>query len=399
MRKLFKWFGVSCAVAVAAILAAVVFGDTILKDPQGNVAFGWDKQRHRFRILEKPELMLDGPHAFRTANGYRIVDTERDGAAWRLRERLLTTEAPTVVVRVDNAAATRFEVPLRPTPSPAQAVFAQNPPRLLMVSDMEGEFDKFVALLRAQGVIDERLHWRYGTGHVALVGDFVDRGEHMVPLLWLVYRLDDEASKAGGRMHYVLGNHEQLAMSGRKKYWPRRLVVTAQALGEDGDERLFSDETVLGAWLRSKPVMAKVGDHLLVHGGVSREFLAANLDIDAANALARDHLNMELDALPPRAQAVLGRHGLTWYRGMAMPDDRDRALEADPAAHLERVLRRYSARRVAIGHTIVKDVALQRQGALLRLDVHHAEQTPQAALYENGALWRVDANGLRVALD
>lgn len=399
MRRLLKWLGLALMAAVLAILAMVVFGGFKLKDPQGNVAFGWDSQRHRFRILETPQLMLDGPHVFRAADGYRVVDTERVGEAWRLRTRTLSPEAARVGVRVDNPAATQFEVPLRSAPSAAQAVFERNPPRLLMVSDMEGEFDKFVALMQSQGVIGKDLHWRYGTGHVALVGDFVDRGEHMVPLLWLVYRLEAEASEAGGRVHYVLGNHEQLAVSGRKSYWPRRLVATAQALGDDGDERLFSDETVLGAWLRSKPVIAKVGDHLLVHGGVSQAFLDANLDIDAANALARDYLDIDIDTLPPRLQPVLGRNGLTWYRGMAMPDDGKYALEADPAAHLERVLARYSARRVAIAHTIVPDIVLQQQGALLRLDVHHAEQVPQAALYEGSKLWRVDANGGRAALD
>lgn len=399
MRTLFKWLGLLLCAAVVAVLAMVVFGGFKLKDPEGNVAFGWDSQRHRLRILETPQLMLDGPHVFRVADGDRVVDTERVGETWRLRTRTLSPEAAVVTVRVDNPAATRFDVTLRPTPSPAQAVFEQNPSRLLMVSDMEGEFDKFVALMQAQGVIDEHLHWRYGTGHVALVGDFVDRGEHMVPLLWLVYRLDDEASKAGGRLHYVLGNHEQMAMSGRKSYWPRRLVATAQALGDDGDERLFSKETVLGAWLHSKPVMAKVGDHLLVHGGVSQAFLAENLDIDATNALARDSLGVELDELPPRLQPVLGRQGLTWYRGMAMPDDRKYALEADPAAHLKQVLARYGVKRIAIAHTIVPNIVLQQQGGLLRLDVHHAEQVPEAALYEDGTLWKVDANGARVPLD
>ena len=395
MRMLFKWLGLLLVAAVLAMLAMVVFGGFKLKDPQGNVAFGWDSQRHRFRLLEQPELMLEGPHVFPVADGFRVIDTERVGEAWQLRVRMLAPTSRTVSVSVDNAVATRFDVSLRPTPAPAEAVFAQNPSRLLMVSDMEGQFDKFVALLRAQGVVDAELHWRYGDGHLALVGDFVDRGEDMVPLLWLIYRLEDEASKAGGRLHYVLGNHEQLAMSGRKSYWPRRLVATAQALGDDGDERLFSDETVLGAWLRSKPVLARVGDHLLVHGGISQAFLTQDLDIESANALARDYLNADIESLPTPLQPVLGRHGLTWYRGMAMPGDKHESLEADPAEHLRQVLARYAATRIAIAHTLVPDIVLQQDGRLLRLDVHHAEQTPQAALYEDGVLWRVDARGGR----
>ena len=98
------------------------------------------------------------------------------------------------------------------------------------------------------------------------------------------------------------------------------------------------------------------------------------------------------------ADIVLGRTGLTWYRGMAMPDDAKQGREADPAAHLQHVLARYGARRLASGHTLVPDIVLEQQGRLLRLDVHHAGQTPQAALYEAGVLWRVDADGGRTRL-
>lgn len=267
-----------------------------------------------------------------------------------------------------------------------------------MLSDMEGEFDRFTALLRAQDVIDDGLHWRYGDGHVALVGDFVDRGDDMTAVLWLIYRLQAEAEAAGGRVHYVLGNHEHLAMSGRKKYWPGGLVAFANALGDDGDERLFSAQSVLGAWLAEQPVIARIGDHLLVHGGVSEPVLAMDLDVDQINALARSHLHRVPEDLLDDARTLLGRDGLTWYRGMAMPDDAKQRRERDPAAHLQRVLARYGARRIAIGHTLVPDITLEQQGRLLRLDIHHAEQTPQAALYEGGVLWRVHADGNRVRL-
>lgn len=388
------------AVLIVGILTLTVFGGFRLKDPQGNVAFGWDSTRHRFQVMEKPRLMLEGPHVFPVADGYQVIATEQSGEDWRLAKVYLPLNPlPVLTVRVDNPAKTQFEVAVRAVPVTAEAVYEQNPPRLLMVSDMEGQFDKFVSLLRSQHVLDEQLHWRYGDGHVALVGDFVDRGEDMTPLLWRIYRLEEEAVRAGGRVHYVVGNHEQLAMSGRKKYWPRRLIATAQALGEDGDERLFSDKSVLGVWLRSKPVIVKLGDHLLVHGGVSQAFLAENLSIDATNELARKYLDSELIGLPPRLEPVLGRNGLTWYRGMAMPGDKKYALEANPLTHLRSVVARCQVKRVAIAHTIVPDIVLEQQGMLLRLDVHHAEQTPQAAYYENARLWRVDANGERFALN
>lgn len=400
MRKAIEWIGIVAGAAILAMLAFAVFGGFRLKDPQGNVAFGWDSQRGRFQILERPELALDGPHVFRSAAGFEVVDTVPAGAGWRLRAvRLPAQPLPVLNVRVDNAARTSFDVRLRPAPAPAGAVFAANPSRLLMVSDMEGEFDKFVALMQSQGVVDEGLHWSFGDGHVALLGDFVDRGGDMVPLLWLIYRLEDEARQAGGRIHYVLGNHEQLGIAGKTKYWPRHLVATAQALGDDGSERIFSGSSVLGAWLRSKPVIARVGDHLLVHGGISRKFLDLQLDIEAANAAARPYLDVERSSLPAAVQPLLGRNGVTWYRGMALPGEERYAEEEDAIGHLRQVVARYGVKRVAIGHSLVPDVVLEQQGMLLRLDVQHSEQIPQAALYESGRLWRVSADGSRQLLE
>ena len=226
--------------------------------------------------------------------------------------------------------------------------------------------------------MDAGLHWSFGKGHVALVGDFVDRGRDMIPLLWLIYRLEDEARQAGGRVHYVLGNHEQLAIAGKQRYWPRHLVATANALGEGGNQRLFQRDSVLGAWLRSKPVIARVGDYLLVHGGVSRRFLELRLDIAAANSAARPYLDVDRPALPAAMQPVLGRSGLTWYRGMALPGEKRYAEEDDPAAHLRQVLARYGARRVAIGHSLASEVTLQQRGMLLRLKRPASATIPQA---------------------
>jgi hypothetical protein len=400
MRKAIKWTGAVAGAAILAMLAFAVFGGFRLKDPQGNIVFGWDGQRGRLQILEKPMLALDGPHVFQSAAGFEVVDTVSADGGWRLRTvRLPAQPLPVVTVRVDNATKTSFEVRLRPAPAPADAVLAANPPRLLMVSDMEGEFDKFVALMQSQGVMDDGLHWSFGDGHVALLGDFVDRGGDMVPLLWLIYRLEHEAQQVGGRIHYVLGNHEQLGIAGKTKYWPRHLVATAQALGDDGNERIFSGNSVLGAWLRSKPVIARVGDHLLVHGGISRKFLDLHLDIGAANAAARPYLDVERSSLPAAVQPLLGRSGVTWYRGMALPEEERYAEEEDALGHLRHVVEVYGVKRVAIGHSLVPQVALEQQGMLLRLDVQHSERVPQAALYESGRLWRVDAEGSRQLLE
>ncbi len=397
MRRAYKWLAgtmAATAALAALVLALVVFGG---RDPDfnGTVLLRWDPQRGALEFMRRPRMALDGPYVFREARDYRVVGTVRARDGWRLREyRLPVAPPPLLRVCSDGAHAGCFGVPLRP-PAPApSADHPANPPKLLMLSDLEGQFDRFVDLLRAQGVVDQELHWRYGRNHVVLAGDLVDRGERVLPLLWLVYRLEGEAARAGGRVHYLLGNHEQQLLRGDMESWPERMRATAQRI-EGGSHAMFSDASVLGQWLRTRPVLVRVGDHLLAHGGVSAAFLQAGLSVDEANAIARPYLATRRILLPARARPVLGRGGVTRYRGLAKADARH---EADPVAHLRAVARRYGVRRHAIGHTIAADVALEHDGLLLRLDVHHASQVPQAALYEGGRLWRVYADGRRPVL-
>lgn len=391
MRRALKWSGgllVGVAALVAIVLTLVVFGG---HDPDwnGTILLRWDAQRGALEVMRRPRMALDGPYVFREAQGYRVVETVPTKHDWQLRERRLPANSlPVLRVCSDGVQATCFDVPLRPPARAQSADHAQNPPKLLMLSDFEGQFDRFVAMLRAQGAIDEDLHWRYGRNHIALAGDFVDRGDQVLPLLWLIYRLEDEAALAGGRVHYILGNHEQKLLRGDMESWPERMRATAQRI-DGGSRGMFSETSVLGQWLHTRPVIARVGDHLLAHGGVSASFLQANLSVDAANAIAQPYLATRHILLPARAQPVLGRAGTTRYRGLAKADEQ---READPVSHLRAVARRHGVHRVAIGHTIAPDIVLQHDGLLLRLDVHHASQVPQAALYEGGRLWRVYAD-------
>lgn len=397
MRRAWKrvlLLATAVSAAVLMVLALVVFGG---RDPDwnGTVLLRWDPQRQVLETLVRPRAGLDGPYVFRRPDGYAMVRMAPVDGAWQPRwQRLPASPGSRLVVDVDNPARTRFEVRLRPPATPRSADVPRNPPRLLMLSDFEGQFDRFVALLRAQGVVDADLHWSYGTGHVALAGDLVDRGEHVLPLLWLVYRLEGEAAQAGGRVHMLLGNHEQMLLRGDMESWPQRMRASAQRI-DGGSRRLFAADSVLGQWLRTRPVVARVGDHLLAHGGISADFLASGLGIDAANAIARPQLETRTVLLPSRARPVLGRAGATRYRGLAKAEAR---REDDVAAHLGAVARRFGVRRLAIGHTLAPDIVLQHDGLLLRLDVHHKTQVPQAALYERGVLWRVYADGRRVRL-
>ena len=62
---------------------------------------------------------------------------------------------------------------------------------MLALSDIEGEFENFRALLIAGHMMDSLYHWTFGKGHLVICGDLFDRGRDVVAELWLLYKLED----------------------------------------------------------------------------------------------------------------------------------------------------------------------------------------------------------------
>ncbi len=379
------------AILLAALLAALVaarFGGLGIHLPGGEVV-GYSKQPGEWLWAEYPSepLRRDGPYVL-DEDGRRIVlalEPRRHDAV-----SLRKAADAFVDVVADADPNFRFRVPLR-AQHPRAPVQWPMPDRLLAVSDLEGELTAAVRLLRAQGVIDDNLRWSYGRGHLVHIGDMVDRGIDVVPLLWLFYKLEAEAAEAGGAVHYVLGNHERYALQGRPKSAHPKHLATARATGlKYGD--LWSTRSELGRWLRSKPAMLKIGDTLFVHGGVGTEVMAlapSLAQIDAAAARYTDALRKSDD--PVGATAIQRSTGVLGDRSLAKAAETDVAINA----HLARLLRHFDARRIAIGHTSVAHVGSTHGGRVLRTNTRHAAGVNEALLWSEGRWWRVDASGLR----
>src|SRR5262245_36606216 len=86
--------------------------------------------------------------------------------------------------------------------------------RIVAVGDIHGAFNALVDILRTAGIIDQRQRWTGGRAHLAQLGDVVDRGPDSRKVLDLYRRLEREAASAGGRVHFLLGNHEVLRLTG-----------------------------------------------------------------------------------------------------------------------------------------------------------------------------------------
>lgn len=266
------------------------------------------------------------------------------------------------------------------------------PDKLLAVSDIEGNFEKYFQLLTANNVMDSNYNWTFGQGHLVILGDLVDRGEYVTQCLWLTYYLENEATKYGGKVHYLLGNHEQMVLLGYNYYSALKYRFNCSKLRIDLSQ-LFSEQTVLGRWLRCKNSMVKIGDLIFVHGGISPSILQYDLSIEEINSIVRRDIDTQ-DYKTDESLALLTEEGILWYRGL-VADILGNVKISE--VELDKVLNAYSCRSFVIGHTPVDNVSKDFNGKVIRLDVDHYVNS-SAFYIENGLQFICYNDGKRIKL-
>jgi len=409
MSKSFRRFArLLAALIIVVVLTGMYFFKwhaqpiVLMNEETGLTILGYDERQKKWLINEYPqrELGVDGPYIFYRPGGTaEVVSVGGDTAALGVvRERRRVSPGDTFACTVDNASLTRFSFRIQDSLRLQPAIHAA-PRKLLALSDIEGNFGTFVSLLAGNGVVDSvrdgDLHWTYGDGHLVLLGDFMDRGTNVTQCLWLIYKLEDEARAAGGAVHFILGNHEQLNLQGSMKYAEPKYHELRRRLGIPYTA-LYGPDTELGRWLRTKNVAEQIGDAVFVHGGVSPAAARLRYPLEKINALCRAHLDTkEAQIREADARLLLGPDGILWYRGLV--DEYRDAAKLD-MTRVDSVLTALGIARLVVGHTLVDAVSADYGGKVVRLDVKHAERAPQALLMEGGRLYRVDAAGTRAPL-
>ncbi len=301
-----------------------------------------------------------------------------------------------------------FEVPLRArVQAPAPDELPLDPAtRLLVLADTHGEYDIVVEFLRRQGVIDANLNWTFGGGQMVVTGDIFDRGAYQLEILWLLYKLEGEARAAGGALHVLLGNHENIVLRNDLRYLHPRYPQVARILGVESYPDLFTAETLLGGWLRSRPAVLKLGDLLLLHGGISPQVMDRGLSIRDLNAAVRRSLDTPVarrTELDEDTALVAGRFGPLWFRGY-FPQTAEPDRPYMPGSEVERSLTAYGVSRILVGHTVMEQVTPLYDGRVIAVQVypHRDDRTGapvlEGALRDQGRWFRVNAQGERFVL-
>jgi hypothetical protein len=298
----------------------------------------------------------------------------------------------------------------------AGSAAAPQPARIVAVGDLHGDYDAWIDIARAAGLIDAANHWAGGATTLVQLGDVTDRGADSLKIIRSLQQLQREAPDAGGRVVVVLGNHEAMNLLGDLRYTtPGEFAAFADARSPARRERVYianrrkleaeahatnpralpsqvRDEWLkktplgwvehrqawaplgeLGRWATSNPAVVKVGDTLFVHGGLSAQY----------SVLGVDEINRRVAAAMARADAsptgiLSDPLGPLWYRGLITRDPRVDGEAAAAAAgkprlsiadELAAVLAATGTRRIVVGHTpALSGIIIGQGGQLIRAD-------------------------------
>lgn len=335
------------------------------------------------------DSLNDGPHVFWQDSSHAVVFYLCNGLAPAVRLEARDTLA---FAGLCEDSTTTYRVPAR-SYRPARDTWS-GVPRILALSDIHGEYDALIAFLQHAGVVDSVGRWTWGNGHLVLVGDVVDRGARVTECLWFLHGLEQEAERAGGRVHLVLGNHEVMVMRDDLRYVHERYTTGIARYVGVRYQDLFGPDMELGRWLRSKPVVLKLNDLLFVHGGLAPELAARGLDVAKLNAIGRASVDLTSVALTfsDLPKLVFGSTGPLWYRGYLYAMDGRYA--ATTSEELDTVLAFYGAKSVVIGHTDIGQVMRLHDGRVYAIDVSLEDLGAfQGLLWDNGGFSLVSGLG------
>ncbi len=226
---------------------------------------------------------------------------------------------------------------------------------VFVMADPHGRLDCVVSLLQANNIIDKYLNWSFGNNHLIVIGDVFDRGDDVLQIFWLLYKLEEEAKNSGGRVSLLLGNHEAMVLANDIRYTTGKYKELSNKLGVEYAQ-LFALNTELGRWIGTRNTIEVVGNNLYVHAGLSSQFYYFDFSIPTVNEEISRAIFLkknERKSLSPMTAFLYGSKGPLWYRGMVRQEEKYDPISSDV---LDKILDKYKIKRIIVGHTIFEDI-------------------------------------------
>jgi hypothetical protein len=276
--------------------------------------------------------------------------------------------------------------------------------RIVAIGDLHGDYDNYLAALRAAGLVDRKGKWSGGDTHFVQTGDIPDRGPDTGKIIEHIRKLGKQAKRKGGRVHNLIGNHEAMNVYGDLRYVhegeyaafstrnstalrDRYFDLYMQSMEASAPERFaelpedfreqWNTQHPLGwvehrqawdpswstdgeylNWVLGNRVAVRVNDTIFLHGGISGYYCQNSL------ASLTEKVTASLRDFDPQAPGILAdEFGPLWYRGLAGDEP-----EAPPET-VDAILAHHGARHIVIGHTPTSGVIWPRyDGKVIMID-------------------------------
>lgn len=270
--------------------------------------------------------------------------------------------------------------------------------KIFAIGDVHGEYDSLVKLLINNSIIDKYQNWIFGQGHLVFIGDLVDRGERVTDVLWLVYRLSEQAELSGGAVHTIMGNHEAIVLNSDNRYIHEKYQILTRG-NNIAYSDLFTKYVWPGAMLRNFRAGIVIDSILFVHAGISYQLAIKNISLERMNLLLEKFYNpdisfqIESDIFINELNHIFSEYGLLWYRGYLLQTP---TILKATLSEMNYVLKTFRASYMVIGHTEVDSITPLYSGTLFPINVPFARRgiVPQGLLIdENRKFWSCSING------
>jgi hypothetical protein len=339
----------------------------------------------------KTGLTTDGPYLLYEETGVRYIQVDSTGYLLDTVYKALPVDFS---LKVTSETGNHiFQVKLRQAQRPSWK--DKQPAKVFVISDPHGDMNCFVSLLRGGKIIDDNYKWIFGNNHLVVIGDVFDRGKDVLPIFWLLYKLQQEAEEAGGKATFLLGNHEEMVIRNNLTYTQKKYKQLADTLRLPY-HALWQENSVLGQWLQTRNTMQVIGANLFVHAGLSSQLVSKHLSAPAVNDTISSYLfkTKEERSVSPLATFLFGDMGPLWYRGMVRTD-----IKYNPVniPEVDEVLKEYHVNRVYVGHTIFTDIMSFFNEKIISVNVDNNEnyksQRARGVLLEGGKVYVVYDSG------
>ncbi|MBK3518954.1 metallophosphoesterase [Carboxylicivirga marina] len=343
-------------------------------------------QRYITNLVEVELLsdtgISDGP--------YFMLDNEQVNVKWISNGSLISQNIElSDYINIGSKLNYEFKVEQLLALTQKQSANFSDVENMVVLSDIHGQYDLFIDLLKANNIIDVHGDWNYNKGHLVIIGDAFDRGDKVTETLWHILKLSDQASQEGGKVHYLLGNHDIMVLNADLRYINEKYNVVEDKTGLSYDQ-LFGKQSLMGQWLRACPVVLRINDIVFNHAGLSMTMVDKHLSIEAINhTFATNIIDNNRDSIRASEQlSLLARsNGPIWYRGYF----KDTTLTNES---IDSILHHFKAKHIVVGHTSMERVEVLFDNRILAADTSIKKgESGELLFIEDGKFYRAGLDG------